>query len=250
MEWALGRVLRDGETAPRPDGWLRDETGGAVYLRLSTHKLGQPGRHLSEDQKRDIINGAFWLRPPGPACRLFIACTGVVAPEAIAAAGQTVQGQRDIGLLAVTPADRLNAGWHAADRVRALGHADAQPHIERLLFQASRNAAIVRTTDGRPLAPSWIGANLGSGLSEMANFAFRRRDLKACRRACPALEIGDLQPHHPGIRAQAVMRDGRLVDDFLIRSTARTIHICNAPPPSATSAIPAARNIRAAAETL
>jgi L-2-hydroxyglutarate oxidase len=89
-----------------------------------------------------------------------------------------------------------------------------------------------------------IGDNLSSGLSEMANSAFRRRFLRACQRYCPSLELEDLQPHPPGIRAQAVMRDGTLVHDFLVRNTARTIHICNAPSPAATSAIPIAQHIR------
>ncbi|WP_264214136.1 L-2-hydroxyglutarate oxidase [Leisingera thetidis] len=95
-----------------------------------------------------------------------------------------------------------------------------------------------------------LGANLASGLTEMANSAFRRRYLRACQRYCPALELSDLQPHPAGIRAQAVMRDGTLVHDFLIRSTARTIHICNAPSPAATSAIPIAEHIRNEAKRL
>ncbi|RIJ78455.1 L-2-hydroxyglutarate oxidase, partial [Nakamurella silvestris] len=44
--------------------------------------------------------------------------------------------------------------------------------------------------------------------------------------------------------AQAVMRDGTLVHDFLILNTARTIHICNAPSPAATSAMPIAEHVR------
>ncbi|KJZ22684.1 L-2-hydroxyglutarate oxidase [Tritonibacter mobilis] len=89
-----------------------------------------------------------------------------------------------------------------------------------------------------------LGANLSSGLTEMANSTFRRRYLRACQRYCPSLELSDLQPHPSGIRAQAVMRDGTLLHDFLIRNTARTIHICNAPSPAATSAIPIAEHIR------
>lgn len=89
-----------------------------------------------------------------------------------------------------------------------------------------------------------LGAHLSSGLAEMANSTFRRSYLRACQRYCPSLEFGDLQPHPPGIRAQAVLRDGTLVHDFLIRNSARTIHICNAPSPAATSAIPIAKHIR------
>lgn len=87
-------------------------------------------------------------------------------------------------------------------------------------------------------------ANVGSGLDEMRNSAFRSRYLKACQKYCPSLEAEDLLPHPPGIRAQAVMRDGTLVHDFLIRETNRTIHICNAPSPAATSAMPIASYIR------
>lgn len=89
--------------------------------------------------------------------------------------------------------------------------------------------------------------NLGSGLDEMANSAFRTRYLRACQKYFPALELADLQPHPPGIRAQAVMRDGSLVHDFLIRETPRSIHICNAPSPAATSAMPIAEHIGAIA---
>jgi L-2-hydroxyglutarate oxidase len=46
-----------------------------------------------------------------------------------------------------------------------------------------------------------------------------------------------------GIRAQAVLRDGTLVQDFLFAETARMLHVCNAPSPAATSAIPIARMI-------
>lgn len=89
-----------------------------------------------------------------------------------------------------------------------------------------------------------IRDNLRSGLAEVANSTFRSHYLQACQLYCPSLEIEDLLPHPPGIRAQAVMRDGTLVHDFLIRNTARTIHICNAPSPAATSAFPIADRIQ------
>jgi len=94
-----------------------------------------------------------------------------------------------------------------------------------------------------------IGANLRSGLSEMWNSLSKRRYLALCRRYCPELTLDDLEPHRPGIRAQAVLADGTLVHDFLIRETGRSIHVCNAPSPAATSAIPIGRELaeRAAA---
>ena len=70
---------------------------------------------------RDIIDGGYWLRPPGPNCEIVIAYQGVVAPEAIAAAGFLAEDRRDVAVLAVTSADRLNAGWQAASRARMRG---------------------------------------------------------------------------------------------------------------------------------
>jgi L-2-hydroxyglutarate oxidase len=81
------------------------------------------------------------------------------------------------------------------------------------------------------------------GLQEMANSLSKRRYLALCQRYCPELQVKDLEPYRPGVRAQAVMADGSLHHDFLIRSTRRTIHVCNAPSPAATSALPIARHI-------
>ena len=86
-------------------------------------------------------------------------------------------------------------------------------------------------------------ANLGSGLVEMKNSLFRKGYLEMCRRYCPSLTLADLRPEPAGIRAQAVMRDGSLVHDFLVRQTARSVHVCNAPSPAATSSLPIGRMI-------
>lgn len=86
-------------------------------------------------------------------------------------------------------------------------------------------------------------ANVRTGLQEMANSAVKAGYLAQCRRYCPSLTLGDLRPHRAGIRAQAVLRDGTLVHDFLLRSTDRQLHVCNAPSPAATSALPIAELI-------
>jgi L-2-hydroxyglutarate oxidase len=82
--------------------------------------------------------------------------------------------------------------------------------------------------------------HLRAGLVEMKNSLSRRGYLELCRTYCPDLAVDDLLPHPAGIRAQAVMRDGQLVHDFLIRRTRRQLHVANAPSPAATSAIPIA----------
>jgi (S)-2-hydroxyglutarate dehydrogenase len=83
-----------------------------------------------------------------------------------------------------------------------------------------------------------IRSNMKAGVYELANSMSKRRYLAECRKYCPSLTIGDLQPLEAGIRAQAVLRDGTLVHDFLFRETDRMLHVCNAPSPAATSALP------------
>jgi L-2-hydroxyglutarate oxidase len=83
-----------------------------------------------------------------------------------------------------------------------------------------------------------VAGNLMSGLVEMRNSVWKRGYLEECRKYCPSLTLGDLLPEKAGIRAQAVMRDGTLVHDFLFLQTDRMLHVCNAPSPAATSAIP------------
>jgi L-2-hydroxyglutarate oxidase len=88
-----------------------------------------------------------------------------------------------------------------------------------------------------------IRSKLRTGLSEMWSSLSKRRYLSLCRRYCPSLELPDLEPYKAGIRAQAVMADGSLAHDFLIRDTTRSIHVCNAPSPAATSSIPIAKEL-------
>jgi L-2-hydroxyglutarate oxidase len=86
-------------------------------------------------------------------------------------------------------------------------------------------------------------ANLATGLVEMRNSMFKRGYLTEVRKYAPGLEPDDLLPAEAGIRAQAVRRDGSLVDDFLFAETDRTLHVCNAPSPAATSALPIGERI-------
>ncbi|MGJ5618137.1 transketolase [Sulfitobacter sp. MF3-043] len=161
MEWAFAYMQKDGEGDPDERTWLRDETGGSVYLRLTTNPIEQPGKRVDDAFRRGAIDGAYWLRKPGPNCEIVIAYQGAVAPEAIKAAGQIAQGRRDVGVLAITSADRLNAGWTAAQRARANGIQDAKSHIETLLADVSRSCALITVIDGHPATLSWLGSVLG-----------------------------------------------------------------------------------------
>jgi len=88
-----------------------------------------------------------------------------------------------------------------------------------------------------------ILSHLGSGAAEMRNSLWKSGYLAQCQKYCPSLSINDLHEAAAGIRAQAVLRDGTLAHDFLFAETPRMLHVCNAPSPAATSAIPIARMI-------
>ena len=163
LAFALDYIQRDGETAMRVSerNWLRDETGGSVYLRLSTRPIEQIEREMTPALRQAIVDGAYWLRKPGPNCQVVVAYSGAVAPEAIEAIGLMAEDRRDVGLLAVTSADRLNAGWTAAQRARERGLVHARSHIERLLADVPPHCGIVSVLDGHPATLAWLGAVAG-----------------------------------------------------------------------------------------
>ncbi len=80
--------------------------------------------------------------------------------------------------------------------------------------------------------------NLKTGLTEWRNSLWKPGYLKLVNKYCPSIEQHDLEAYPAGIRAQAVLSDGSLVHDFLFASSERSLHVCNAPSPAATSAMP------------
>jgi pyruvate dehydrogenase E1 component len=161
VAFALDYIQRDGGGELSERNWLRDETGGSVYLRLSTRPIEQIKREMPAELRQAIVDGAYWLRKPGPNCQVVVAYTGAVVPEAIQAVGLMAEDRRDVGLLAVTSADRLNAGWTAAWRARERGLVHARSHIERLFGGLPPHCGIVSVLDGHPAALAWLGAVQG-----------------------------------------------------------------------------------------
>jgi pyruvate dehydrogenase E1 component len=161
MDWAFDYMQRSGDARSDLADWPRDQTGGSVYLRLSTRTLEQPPRSVDPSLAASIIQGAYWLKPPTPQCEAVIAYQGVLASEAIAAAAEIGGDRRHIAILAITSADRLNAGWHAAQRGRLHGEQTPDSHIEALLKQAPHSARLVTAIDGHPATLGWLGSVLG-----------------------------------------------------------------------------------------
>ena len=182
MGWGFEHMQRDpGE-------------GGSVYLRLSTRSIEQAQRIMTPELQQGITDGAYWLRKPGPNAELVIAYTGAVAPEAIEATGFIGESRRDIGLLAITSADRLHAGWTAARKLRrdrrGVQHLS---HIEKLLAPLPRDCGIVTVIDGHPAALGWLGSVRGHRVEALGVEQFGQTGT-----------IADLYRHY-GIDANAII---------------------------------------------
>jgi len=131
---------------------IQAEDGESVYFRLSTRPLEQPERTIEPALAEGIVGGGYWLREPGPDCRLAIAYCGAVAPEVLGAFEVLREDVPDAGLLAVTSPGRLHRDWRGAVGERSHGLAG------RLLGRLRTDAAIVTVADSHPATLSWLGS--------------------------------------------------------------------------------------------
>ncbi len=163
---------------------LQAEDGGAVYLRLTTRPIPQPEREMEPRLEAEILAGGYWLVPPAPNAELAIAFAGAVAPEARAALEAVREDIPGAGLLCVTSADRLHAGW----RARGAGS-----HPARLLRPLAADAALVTVLDGHPASLGWLGAVRGLRTHPLGVTRFGQSG-----------DIPDLYRHH-GIDTDAIL---------------------------------------------
>ena len=90
----------------------------------------------------------------------------------------------------------------------------------------------------RMLRRSWPAA-----VAELRHATFRSAVVRAAARFLPELRADDVEPAFAGVRAQALARDGRLLDDFAFSYTERALHVRNAPSPAATASLAIARYV-------
>lgn len=83
----------------------------------------------------------------------------------------------------------------------------------------------------------------GDGWQEIVRSFSKAAFVRSLQRLIPEVQSEDLIPTHAGVRAQALMSDGKLVDDFLIVTSPRSVHVCNAPSPAATSSLEIGKSI-------
>ncbi|MER8537615.1 transketolase [Mesorhizobium sp. M1005] len=199
LRFSFDYMQRSGDSEPDEVTWLRDAVGGAVYLRLSTRSVEQPKRQIDSGFTEDIVNGGYWMRKPGPNAQVVVAYTGAVAPEAIEAVGLMAEDRRDVGLLAITSADRLNAGWTAAQKAREYGLIHARSHIERLLGAIPSHCSLITVLDGHPATLAWLGSVYGHRTRSLGVEHFGQTGT-----------IADLYRHY-GIDAQGIVRAAQAI---------------------------------------
>ncbi|VFM98638.1 MAG: pyruvate dehydrogenase E1 component [Candidatus Kentron sp. G] len=142
-------------------GYIQEENGHSVYIRLSTRAIGQPSLPGTPTWRKELLRGGYWQRPPAQGAPIAIVYAGVVAPEALAAFESLVEEVPGAGLLAVTSPDRLHTDWKAALHARPRYGSGLYSHIERLLRPLAPGATLVTVLDGAPQTLSWLGSVCG-----------------------------------------------------------------------------------------
>lgn len=125
------------------------------------------------------------------------------------------------------------------------------------LIAGARDAYSLTTVRGADLLDTlaWPGTwkmlrrRWRTGVTELHHAASRAALVRAAARYVPELRPGDVQPGSAGVRAQALARDGGLLDDFLFSATERALHVRNAPSPAATASLAIARHVADQAST-
>jgi len=149
---------------------MQAETGGSVYLRLTTRSIPQIVR-ADADWEAEMLKGGYWLKRPSGDADVAIAFTGAIAPEVLAAREALLEDLPGLGLLAITSPDLLHRGWSAKQAARGTGDG-APSHVEHLLSALAPGAGLVTIIDGSPSALSWLGAVKGMRVSPLGTDRF------------------------------------------------------------------------------
>ncbi len=158
--WALNNIQR--------------KKGKSVYLRLSTKKLLQPKRELTNSIKDDIVNGGYWLKKSQKQLDLLIISTGVIVGEVMNCINTLKEENLSIGVFVVTSPDKLYRDWEYSTK-----KINYKSHLEKKLLNIDTNTPIITIIDGHSSALSWIGSVKGQKVIPMGvnNFG-KSGDLK------------------------------------------------------------------------
>ena len=135
---------------------IQNKHGKSVYFRLSTKKLTQPNRTVSNSLKNGLVRGGYWFKGQYENVDILFICTGVIVGEVL----KTINALRDdnlkIGLFIVSSPDILYQDWMASTK-----KSNHVSFLETQLSYIGPNVPIVTIIDGHSSSLSWIGSVSG-----------------------------------------------------------------------------------------
>jgi len=227
--------------------------GGTIHLGAAVAGANQSSGRIALRHSRGITAASEAVFCAGLwADRLAVACGAPASPRIVPFRGgylRLAPEQAELIRANVYPVPEPDLPFLGAHLTRTLG---GEVLIgPSALMAPARDAYQLRTVRARDLAQtlSWPGTrrmaarHWRAGLREIHHAASRRSFLAEAARLVPELRGVRAKVGPAGIRAQAVDRDGTLVDDFVVHRTERALHVRNAPSPAATSSLALARLI-------
>jgi (S)-2-hydroxyglutarate dehydrogenase len=229
------------------------EAGGRVYLGCAVRSSRAGGAGIEVTHLRGATRARAAVLCAGAwSDRLAIAAGAPQEPRIVPFRGAYLRlrpERRHLVQASIYPVPDPELPFLGVHLTRGL---DGEVHMgPSALMVGARDAYRLRRVRGKDLVQTlaWPGTwrllrrHWRSALTEARRAVSRRALVTELRRFVPELTSADVVPGFSGVRAQALARDGTLVDDFVVSRTERALHVRNAPSPAATSALALARLI-------
>jgi L-2-hydroxyglutarate oxidase len=222
------------------------EQGVAVVTGCGVNGVGQAGGRLALEHERGETRARFAVFCAGASAdRLAVHAGAPPDPRIVPFRGSYLRlrpERRHLVRTLIYPVPDRSLPFLGVHLSR---HLDGEVSLGPTALLSLRGARHTLSWPGTwRMAASWWR----SGLTELHHALSGRALARAAATYVPELRPGDFRPYFSGVRAQALGRDGRLLDDFVVSETERALHVRNAPSPAATSALALARLIADRAE--
>jgi (S)-2-hydroxyglutarate dehydrogenase len=230
-----------------------EEAGGVVATGAGVRNLAPHGETVTVEHERGSTEAGFVVSCAGAwSDRLAVAAGAPEEPRIVPFRGGYLRlrpERRDLVRASIYPVPDPDLPFLGGHLTRTID--DEVLLGPSALMVGARDAYRIARLRGRDVGSnlSWPGTwrlmrrFWRTGLTEVRHAASKRAFVSDLRRFVPELSARDVLPGPSGIRAQALDRDGKLVDDFVVHRTERALHIRNAPSPAATSSLALAKLI-------